>query len=88
MNAEEKQALKEKLNSDEHNAEYLFGAGWTLLTDWTFTSITPLQSLLREGEELIKYYCKKGPYNKFNIQFCSDKGCTYLWGKLEEDYSI
>lgn len=75
-----------KIDSDERNFDFMKSRGWTFLTDWTFTSIFPLQSMLREAEELKRYYGKS--YNVFMLTFGDDKGHLDLWGKLEEDYSI
>ena len=92
MNAEEREALKKRLNSDERNWATMRETGWTHLTDWTFTSIFSLHSLLREGNDLIAYYGKgkssRGTFNKFAITFGDSKGHLDLWGKLEEDFQI
>lgn len=66
--------------------------GWTHLTDWTFTSTFPMESMLREAEELKRYYCagksSKGAFNKFLLQFGNHRGHLDIWGRLEEDYQI
>ena len=80
------------LNSDERNFAFMEKQGWTFLTDWTFTSIFPLTSLMKEGQDLMAYYSAgkstKGKFNKFMITFGDNKGHLDLWGKLEEDFAI
>ncbi len=92
MEREEKEKLRLLLNSDERNFARMQESGWTYLTDWTFTSIFPLTSLLKEGNELIRYWSAgkgtKGTFNRFTITFGDSKGHLDLWGKLEEDYQI
>ena len=84
--------LATRLNSDHHNFAYMEQAGWTYLTDWTFTAIFPLTSMLKEGNGLIDYYTQgkshKGIFNKFMLTFGDKKGHLDLWGKLEEDFAI
>jgi hypothetical protein len=92
MDAQERAELSKRLNSDERNWARMQEMGWTFLTDWTFTSIFPLPSLMKEGADLMDYYCKgkssKGKFNKFMITFGDHKGHLDLWGKLEEDFQI
>lgn len=92
MTKEDRERIQKDLNSDRRIFAYMQGQGWTYLTDWTFTSTFPLTSLLREGNELMDYYCKGkssiGQFNKFMITFGDDKGHLDLWGKLEEDFTI
>jgi hypothetical protein len=79
-------------SEEEKDWDYLTKTGWTHLTDWTFTSMFPLSSLLKEGNELQSYYSKGksrlGHFNKFMVLFGEKKGHTDLFGKLEEDYQI
>ena len=86
------QEKAKQIESDERDSASMEKAGWTFLTDWTFTSIFPLTSLIKEGNDLMAYYAagksSMGCFNKFMLTFRNSKGHLDLWGKLEEDFEI
>ncbi len=71
---------------EDKNADYMLKNDWDFLTDWTFTELFPLQSMLREGDELKRYYSKRG-YTAFMLTFAHNQHMN-LWGKKENDFEI